>query len=119
MNIDNELSSLDSELLDGYVKSLGQDVVKQMFSLYRQQSAIYLVDIEEALLSGSVELWQEHCHKMKGAAGSVGLKALHARLVIMEKSTDSVTKKAQQLAELNIHNKEVIEDFEFWLSSLT
>ncbi|MCW8833200.1 MAG: Hpt domain-containing protein [Colwellia sp.] len=118
MNRHNELPSLDEELLDGYVQNLGQDIVKQMFALYSQQSSVYLADIEEALLSDNAKLWQEHCHKMKGAAGSVGLKSLHARLVIMEKSTDCTIKKAQQLAELNIHNKQSIADFSDWFEAL-
>lgn len=114
----HELPSLDNELLGGYVQSLGQDIVKQMFALYSQQSSIYLDDIEGALLADDAELWQEHCHKMKGAAGSVGLKSLHARLVIMEKSTDCAMKKAQQLAELNIHNKQSIADFKDWFETI-
>ncbi len=114
----NELSSLDNELLNGYVQSLGQDIVKKMLTLYSQQSLIYLADIEAALLCDSAELWQEHCHKMKGAAGSVGLKSLHARLVVMEKSMDGTTKKAQQLAELNSHNNQAIADFNAWLESI-
>jgi len=118
VDIDNELPSLDNELLDGYMQSLGQNIVKKMLTLYRQQSLIYLTDIEVALSSDSAELWQEHCHKMKGAAGSVGLKSLHARLVIMEKSMDDTTKKAQQLAELNIHNNQAIADFNAWLESI-
>lgn len=113
----NELSSLDNELLNGYVQSLGQDMVKKMLLLYRQQSLIYLADIEAALTSDNAELWQDHCHKMKGAAGSVGLKSLHARLVIMEKSVDGITKKTQQLAELHNHNNQAIADFNAWLES--
>lgn len=118
MSVDNELVQLDIELLDGYVQSIGQDVVRQMFALYEQQVKIYLNDIEQSLLSEDVQLWQEHCHKMKGAAGSVGLKALHTRLKTMEKTTGNTVDKAHQLAELNIHNKQAIADFQDWLASL-
>ena len=118
MDIGNELPSLDSELLSGYVQSLGQDVVQQMLALYSQQSSIYLTDIEAALQNNSAELWQEHCHKMKGAAGSVGLKSLHARLATMEKLADCAREKAQQLTELNIHNDQAITDFNDWIDNL-
>lgn len=118
MNIDNELVQLDRELLEGYVQSIGQDVVSQMFALYVQQVQVYLNDIENSLLHDDAKLWQEHCHKMKGAAGSVGLKALHARLKEMEKTSGSTVDKAHQLAELNIHNKQAIAEFQDWLTGL-
>lgn len=112
----NDLIQLDVELLDGYVQSLGVNIVKQMFDLYRQQVTIYLTDIENALLSNNEQLWQEHCHKMKGATGSVGLKALHARLKLMEKTTASKNDKSNQLAELKLHNQQAIADFNNWVS---
>ncbi len=114
----SKLPQLDNELLASYEQSLGIEVINKMFDLYRQQSLIYLTDIEAALLNDSTDLWQEHCHKMKGATASVGLRSLHARLVMMEKSTDCSMKKAQQLAELNIHNQRAIADFKDWLEGL-
>lgn len=117
VNKNTDIKQLDKELLNGYLQSLGIEVVKKMLALYEQQSTLYIADIEAALLSESLQLWQEHCHKMKGAAGSVGLKSLHARMVVMEKSTESSTIKAQQLAELHIHNKQAIIDFNDWIES--
>jgi HPt (histidine-containing phosphotransfer) domain-containing protein len=114
----NECIQLDNELLDGYVQSLGVDVVKKMFALYSQQVAIYLEDIESSLLCDNGPLWQEHCHKMKGAAGSVGLKALHLRLKSMEKTTADASNKAHQLAELKIHNQQAIAEFSHWVESI-
>ena len=118
MNENHDEIQLDRELLDGYVKGLGVNVVKQMFDLYRQQVTIYLKDIEGSMLSSNAQLWQEHCHKMKGAAGSVGLKALHSRLKLMEKTTASTSDKADQLTELKTHNKQAITDFNDWLERL-
>ena len=118
MSKSNELIQLDNELLEGYVQSLGIDVVKKMFALYKQQVTIYLEDIESSLLNGSTLLWQEHCHKMKGAAGSVGLKTLHARLKLMEQTTANRQDKARQLAELKIHNKQAIADFSDWIARI-
>ncbi len=115
MHKNNELIQLDNELLDGYLQSLGKDVVRKMFALYCQQVIIYIDDIESSLLNESAQLWEEHCHKMKGAAGSVGLTSLHARLKLMEKTTDNTSDKTRQLVELKIHNKQAIVDFKNWL----
>jgi len=117
VNKDNELLQLDNELLDGYLQGLGKDVVKKMFALYCQQVVIYLDDIESSLLNESIPLWQENCHKMKGAAGSVGLISLHSRLKLMEKTTVNKSDKAHQLVELRIHNDQAIIDFNDWLES--
>ena len=114
----NEFIQLDNELLNGYVQSLGVDVVNKMLTLYKQQVAIYLKDIEESLLGGNVQLWQEHCHKMKGAAGSVGLKTLHARLKIMEKTTADSSDKTHQLMELKTHNQQAIAEFNDWIERI-
>jgi HPt (histidine-containing phosphotransfer) domain-containing protein len=118
MNESNELIELDVDLLNEYAQSLGYPIVKKMFSLYEQQVVIYLKDIEESLHTGNVQLWQARCHKMKGAAGSVGLKALYTRLKNMEKTNENKDGRAQQLADLNMHNKQAMAEFTHWLASL-
>lgn len=118
MNKNNTSIKLDYDLLDDYVQSLGVEVIKNMLALYQQQVAIYLVDIEKSLQFNSAELWQEHCHKMKGAAGSIGLKSLHAQLALMEKTSAEITEKAQQLAELKDHSKQSLADFNAWLEQI-
>ena len=116
--MNNALPQLDKELLNDYVQCLGKNVVTQMFTLYRQQVTLYLKDIESALLSDNGQLWQQYCHKMKGAAASVGLKSLHARLKNMEKTEENVADKAHQLSKLIAHNKQAMAEFEDWLSSI-
>ncbi len=118
MNINNELIQLDRNLLEGYIESLGIDVVKRMFALYKQQAAIYLEDIENSLREQNADLWQEHCHKMKGAAGSVGLKALHSRLKLLEKTTADMDEKTHLLAELKMHNQQAMAEFNAWIEGL-
>lgn len=118
MSKNNELEQLDIELLDGYVQSLGHQIVKQMFALYEQQVTIYLDDIEKSLHCDNAQLWHDHCHKMKGAAGSVGLKSLHARLKEMEKTTVDASEKAQQFSELSLHNKQAMDEFKNWLDNI-
>lgn len=113
-----ELLQLDTELLNSYAQSLGYNVVKQMFTLYQQQVTIYLNDIEKSLCCDDIKLWQEHCHKMKGAAASVGLKQLHERLKVMEKTTANNSDKAKQLAALTQHNAQAMVEFNCWLAKL-
>ena len=116
MNIDNELVQLDRELLEGYVQSIGQDVVSQMFALYVQQVQVYLNDIENTLLNDDAKLWQEHCHKMKGSAASAGLSQVHQKLVVIEKSTEDWPVKAAHLRVLTELNQQAIDVFQQWLS---
>jgi len=113
----NQLGNqLDNELLQGYLENLGKAIVQKMLDLYQQQSVIYLAEIEQAIKDESQDLWQEKCHKMKGAAGSVGLVAIHANLVVLEKSTDVWTEKSVHLAELKKLNDAAIATFIRWLA---
>jgi len=113
----NKNEELDINLLDGYLDSLGQSIVQQMLDLYIQQSISYIHDIADAVVQESQELWQERCHKMKGATGSVGLISLHAKLVIIEKLTDSWTEKNKYVEELVTANDQAVSAFKQWLLS--
>lgn len=113
-----DLSVLDEALLTSYVNDLNKDIVKQMIELYTQQSTIYFNDINSAVVAQSNSLWQEHCHKMKGAAGSVGLKDLHAYLVEVEKSEARSAEKLTILANISQLNISGITAFNFWLNTV-
>ena len=104
-------------MLNGYLDSLGQDIVQQMLDLYIQQSVIYIDDIADAVKQESAELWLERCHKMKGATGSVGLLVAHAKLVAIEKLADSWSEKADHLSELISINEQAINAFKTLLAS--
>ena len=110
-------SDLDLALLDSYIESLGQHIVEQMFTLYCQQVEIYLNDIEKALLNDSSTQWQEHCHKMKGATASVGMRQLYGQLQLLEKTEASKEKKAQLLNEVILSNEQAILAFKAWLEN--
>ncbi len=111
----NEIIQLDRELLEGYLNNLGADIVQQMLDLYIQQSVNYLEDIDKALKQGSQSMWHEHCHKMKGAAGSVGLVAVHKKLVEIEKLAESWDLKLSHLASLHELNESGVVNFKHWL----
>lgn len=112
----SENNQLDISLLQGYLDNLGKDVVQQMLDLYVQQSVVYLQDINSALQEESQVNWQESCHKMKGATGSVGLIAVHSHLVTIEKSTAPWPEKALALKELTDLNEQAKSAFTDWLA---
>ena len=114
----NRLSTqvIDEELLSGYLDNLTRDIVIQMIALYSQQSIIYLADIEKAALDESNSDWHQHCHKMKGAAASAGLKELHGKLVGVEHSISQYDEKKKIIHELNVLNKQGIQTVEDWLT---
>jgi HPt (histidine-containing phosphotransfer) domain-containing protein len=110
-----EVNQLDVSLLQGYLDNLGESVVRQMLDLYIQQSKIYLVDIEDNISVDEQISWQDACHKMKGAAGSVGLLTVHKTLVEIEKSTALSDEKAANVKALAISNNSAISAFKNWL----
>jgi HPt (histidine-containing phosphotransfer) domain-containing protein len=108
---------LDYELLQGYLDSLGKDVVEKMFDLYCQQVDIYLQDISDAQLSDNDVAWQESCHKMKGATASVGMSYLHSQLKVYEFTTANQKEKAVILTALKEGNSQAITEFSNWLKA--
>ncbi len=117
MESNQSSSHLDIELLQGYFDSLGKAIVEQMFSLYCQQVAIYLNDIENAQKVNSPSEWQEHCHKMKGASASVGMCKLHGLLKELEHIEATQEQKAFLLTELKLENEQASLAFKDWLAS--
>jgi HPt (histidine-containing phosphotransfer) domain-containing protein len=112
----NEFKQLDLELLAGYRSNLAPNILQQMLVLYEQQAKQYMQQIKDALMDEPA-VWQERCHKMKGAAGSVGFIKVHALLASMEKSITGYPQKLEALAQLQQHNQQAQVEFERWLSN--
>ncbi|WP_245560599.1 Hpt domain-containing protein [Colwellia piezophila] len=117
MAIEQSSPELDTELLQGYLDSLGKNIVEQMFALYCQQVDIYLKDIENAQQHNSIVDWQAHCHKMKGAAASVGMCQLYEQLKVLEHTDAQQHEKVILLTELKVANQQGISAFKRWLDS--
>jgi HPt (histidine-containing phosphotransfer) domain-containing protein len=120
MSLSQTSDYLDLVLLEQYLNSIGKAVVEQMFGLYCQQVTTYLADIEKASADKCFIEWREHCHKMKGAAGSVGMKVLSERLKKLEtldvlRLDDTTT----LLVDLRGQNEQSIAVFKSWLEGLT
>lgn len=116
IKIKETLQQLDIPLLQSYIDSLGKSIVEQMFTLYKQQVTIYLADIDKAQLADNSALWQEHCHKMKGACASAGLTRLHGILVVLEKTEAQQAEKKILLVELKHENNQAIAAMQQWLT---
>ncbi|MAG75239.1 MAG: phosphorelay protein [Colwelliaceae bacterium] len=114
-----EIQEFDQALIQGYLENLGVSVVERMLDLYIQQSAIYLQEIEQAIATESQDDWQERCHKMKGAAASVGLMNIHAFMADIEKSTLPWAEKDQLIEQVSELNVEAIERFKVWLAKVS
>jgi HPt (histidine-containing phosphotransfer) domain-containing protein len=107
---------IDLTLINGYLEALDLTVIHQMLDLYSQQSQLYLTAIDSAVVAEDQSLWQEQCHKMKGAAASTGLKQVHQKLIAIEKSTQAWPTKAEYVQALRRLNKNAIAAFERWLA---
>lgn len=114
-----EIQEFDQALIQGYIENLGVSVVERMLELYIQQSAIYLQEIEQAIKTESQDDWQERCHKMKGAAASVGLMNIHALMADIEKSTLPWVEKAQLIVRVSSLNSQAIGSFKEWLAGIS
>lgn len=108
---------LDTALLEHYQQSLGIEVIKKMLALYEQQSAEYIADIKVQLAAKSKDGWGKACHKMKGAAGSVGLQATHKHLASIEKSDAQWPEKENYFTELLSLNESGIAEFKHWIEN--
>jgi HPt (histidine-containing phosphotransfer) domain-containing protein len=107
---------IDLTLINGYLEALDLTVIQQMLDLYIQQSQLYLSAIDGAVVAEDQQLWQEQCHKMKGAAASAGLTQVHQKLSAIEKSTQAWATKADHVQGLRLLNKNAITAFEQWLA---
>jgi len=102
---------IDHTLFQGYLDNLGTTIVEKMIAMYIEQSVIYLNDIAAATSEEHQQEWQSRCHKMKGAAGSVGMIEVHATLVAIEKSIARSSEKEKFVKELNSLNEQAIKAF--------
>ena len=116
MSLSQTSEYLDLVLLEQYLNSIGKVVVEQMFGLYCQQVTTYLADIEKASADKCIIEWRQHCHKMKGAAGSVGMKVLSERLKELVLRLDDA---ANLVIDLRKQNEQSIAVFKTWFEAIT
>ncbi|WP_018692849.1 ATP-binding protein [Algicola sagamiensis] len=71
-----KLSQLDEETINEYVDALGLDAFQKSIALFEQLIPNYLNKLFEAIAYKNLEDFQSSAHKLKGAAGSVGLQGV-------------------------------------------
>lgn len=72
---------LDVETIEDFVNSMGLEVFKRSSGLFEKLNPQYQQELQSALNENDMEEYKSVAHKLKGAAGSVGLNdvQLHAK----------------------------------------
>ncbi|GFN46606.1 aerobic respiration control sensor protein [Candidatus Regiella insecticola] len=76
-SMQNNGSLLDIEILEQYMKLIGPDLIKQSLELFEQMMPGYLEILDSNMIARDQNVITQEAHKIKGAAGSVGLRHLH------------------------------------------
>lgn len=100
---EEQAAHLDLETISDFVASMGVTAFQRSTELYGRLGPKYCEELREALNADDREEYGSVAHKMKGAAGSVGLLKvqLHAKKMELESST------AQQM-ELEVWIEELV-----------
>jgi two-component system aerobic respiration control sensor histidine kinase ArcB len=77
---------LDEQTLTDYLETLGAEAFKQSIELFEQLLPSYLNKMVEAAVGHNLDEFQSMAHKLKGAAGSVGLLIIQLRAKEFEKT---------------------------------
>jgi len=77
--LESELEStnvLDMDILNQYTQAIGGKALLGSVDVFAQQYPLYLSELLASHLAGDFKAVMEHGHKMKGAAGAIGLARL-------------------------------------------
>ncbi|MFY8272996.1 aerobic respiration two-component sensor histidine kinase ArcB [Pseudoalteromonas sp. SSDWG2] len=115
--IDEEL--LDKDIITEFLDSMGVKAFSRSTELFAKLAPGYQQELLSAHDSDVAE-YKSVAHKVKGAAGSVGLKAvqLHAKQMENECVDVSVECRAKWLEEMDVKIKEGLKALQSFLSSL-
>lgn len=96
MSVDTHLAFdqiLELDILEQYTQAIGGQALLGSVDLFAQQYPQYLAILRAAFESGDYKSAAEEGHKMKGAAGSIGLARLSqwAQLIQHSESIDWMT----------------------------
>ncbi|WP_199609481.1 ATP-binding protein [Flocculibacter collagenilyticus] len=73
-----ELSLLDESAIDDFLVALGKEAFTRSINLFKTLYPAYLKEIENALEQQNAESLTSSAHKLKGAAGSIGLRRIQS-----------------------------------------
>ncbi|PAJ73696.1 aerobic respiration two-component sensor histidine kinase ArcB [Pseudoalteromonas sp. NBT06-2] len=84
---------LDLETINDFVESMGVEPFIKSSRLLEKLGPLYITEMQTALDENDLDEYQSVAHKLKGAAGSVGLKSVQLLAKNMEKNTHIGTLK--------------------------
>jgi two-component system aerobic respiration control sensor histidine kinase ArcB len=86
-----ETKLLDLETINDFVQSMGVDPFIKSGRLLEKLGPLYIKEMQSALTANDLDEYQSVAHKLKGAAGSVGLKSVQLLAKKMEDNTHTGT----------------------------
>ncbi|WP_462170029.1 ATP-binding protein [Pseudoalteromonas xiamenensis] len=97
-----QTSHLDLETISDFVASMGVTAFQRSTELFGRLNPKYCEELREALANGDIEEYGSVAHKMKGAAGSVGLLQvqLHAKTMELDSPNESAEVLSAWIDEL-------------------
>lgn len=87
---------LDLETINDFVESMGVDPFIKSSRLLEKLGPLYITEMQDALGENDLDEYQSVAHKLKGAAGSVGLKSVQLLAKEMENNTHTATAQQRQ-----------------------
>ncbi|MFC3031078.1 ATP-binding protein [Pseudoalteromonas fenneropenaei] len=101
--LDTEQSEqLDLETISDFVNSMGLSAFSRSIELFERLNPKYCEELRSALNAQNIEEYASVAHKLKGAAGSVGLQLvqLHAKDMELQAQSVDATALTQWIVEL-------------------
>ncbi|WP_010383534.1 aerobic respiration two-component sensor histidine kinase ArcB [Pseudoalteromonas rubra] len=105
---EQEQALLDVETITDFVSSMGIEPFKRSCDLFARLNPTYYKELDEANQNADTETYVSVAHKLKGAAGSVGLQnvQLHAKTMELEGAQVDTEQRAGWLDELEVKIRE-------------
>ena len=122
MSVDSHLELdqvLELDILEQYTQAIGGQALMGSVDLFAQQFPQYLAELTAAFDAKDYQLTAEHGHKMKGAAGAIGLARLSqwAQMLQNRDNEQWLEEAPQVINYLSTHYSGDIDKLRTYLSS--
>lgn len=122
MSVDSHLELdqvLELDILEQYTQAIGGQALMGSVDLFAQQFPQYLAELTAAFDAKDYQLTAEHGHKMKGAAGAIGLARLSqwAQMLQNRDNEQWLEEAPQVINYLSTHHSGDIDKLRTYLSS--
>lgn len=122
MSVDSHLELdqvLELDILEQYTQAIGGQALMGSVDLFAQQFPQYLAELTSAFDAQDYKLTAEHGHKMKGAAGAIGLARLSQwAQMLQNRDNEQWLEEAPQIIDyLSTQYRGDIEKLRMYLSS--